>query len=188
MKRKLTMVAVLAICLSLLTYGTVAFFTAEDQAHNVITTGSIDIQLDEWADADKTVPFPEDGVSNVMPGAEVTKIVEVTNKGENAAWIRVNVDKAIELAEGVEGKVDLDLVGLDVNEEHWTLGEDGFYYYKEALEPGKTTEPLFTAVSFDKDMDNLYQNATVQVDVKAYATQVANNGSSALDATGWPAE
>lgn len=188
MKRKLTILAVFAICLSLLAYGTIAYFTAEDQAHNVITTGNIEIELKEWADAEKTTPFPENGIDDVMPGAEVTKIVEVTNTGENAAWIRVRVNKAMELEEGVTDEPDMDLIGLDINEEKWTLGEDGMYYYKEALEPGETTEPLFTQVAFDESMGNIYQNATLEIDVKAYATQVANNGTSALDATGWPAE
>ncbi len=187
MKRKALTAAVITIFLSLLTYGTIAYFTAEDLAHNVITTGSIDIELYEWADGEKTEPFPEDGISGAMPDTEVTKIVEVKNTGNNAAYVRVKVAKSIELAVGGSGDVNPDLVGLNINSTYWTY-QGGYYYYNEPLEPGDTTaEPLFTSVSFDKSMGNLYQSASVNIDVLAFATQVANNGSSALTANGWPA-
>ena len=35
-------------------------------------------------------------------------------------------------------------------------------------------------------MDNDYQSCKAYIDVKADAVQVANNGTSALTATGWP--
>ena len=185
MKRKLFTGAVIAICLSLIAYGTLAYFTAEDTARNVITSGGIEIQLREWADKEKTTPFPEDEVSGVMPGSEVSKIVEVKNIGESDAYIRVSVEKALALAEGREGGVDLSLVTLDFNTEAWTEA-DGYYYYNSPLKPNETTAPLFTAVSFSADMGNLYQNSSLTVNVTAEATQVANNGASALTANGWP--
>ena len=186
MKRRLFAGAVIAICLSMLAYGTLAYFRAENTAHNVITSGDIDIVLQEWADTDKTIPFPEEGVSGVMPGTEVTKIVEVKNTGGNAAWIRVSVEKAITLAEGMEGDVDLGLMTMDFDDTYWTEGGDGYYYYNQPLQPGEVTKPLFAAVSFDASMPNLYQNSTATVNVTAYAVQWANNGSTVLEAAGWP--
>lgn len=186
MKRKLLAVAVTVICLSMMAYGTLAYFRAEDTAHNVITSGEIDIELQEWADAEKTTPFPEDEVSGVMPGTEVTKIVEVKNTGANDAYIRVKVEKEFVLSEGVEGETDSGLMKIDFDETYWMLGEDGYYYYKTALEPGAVTEPLFASVNFDTAMGNIYQNSTAKVDVTAYAVQVANNGDSVMDAKGWP--
>lgn len=190
MKRKITVAALLVICLSLLTYGTIAFFTAKDTAHNVIESGNLAIDLLEWADEEKTVPFPEEGISDVMPGSEITKIAEVKNTGSSAAYIRVKVEKAITLAAGVEGEPDPGMLKIEVDTNYWTLRDpdDGYYYYKEPLAPGATTEPLFASVEFDKDMDNIYQNCTATVDVKAYAVQVANNGTDVFDATGWPTE
>ena len=76
-------------------YQTLAFFTAEDTAHNVITSGGVDIDLLEWADEEKTVPFPQEGAAGVTPGSEVTKIVEVKNTGASDAYIRVKVEKEI---------------------------------------------------------------------------------------------
>lgn len=186
MKKKMFTMAVVAICLSLLGYGTLAYFTAEDTAHNVITSGQIKVELLELADEAKKEPFPEDGVSGVMPGTGVTKIVEVKNIGSHPAYIRVMVDKAIILPEGVDGEPDPGLMLLDFDDTCWTLGEDGFYYYNEALDPGEVTKPLFASVRFAVDMGNIYQNSTATVDVFVYAVQTANNGDTVFDAAGWP--
>lgn len=183
MKRRIFITAVIVICLSLLAYGTLAYFTAEDIAHNVITSGAIHIKLLEWKDEAKTTPFPEEGIHGVMPGTDITKIVEVKNTGSNSAWIRVKVEKEIVLTDGSEP--DLGLMTLDFDETSWEY-KDGYYYYNEALEPGEVTAPLFATVSFDADMGNAYQNSTASVKVTAYATQVANNGNSAVEAAGWP--
>ena len=116
---------------------------------------------------------------------EVSKIVQVKNVGGQAAWIRVSADKAIQLAGGVEGEVDLSLISYDLNTEFWAE-KDGFYYYNTILQPNEVTEPLFTKVIFSATMSNMYQNSKAVIDVTAQATQVANNGTCALDAAGWP--
>ena len=41
MKRKILILSVLAICIATFAAGTIAFFTAEGKAHNVITTGGV---------------------------------------------------------------------------------------------------------------------------------------------------
>ncbi len=188
MKRKILAAAMIVICLSLLAYGTMAYFSSEDTAHNVITSGGVNIDLQEWADKEKTVPFPEDGVTGVMPGTDVTKIVEVKNTGSSDAYVRVKVAKDIILQDEAEGQPDLGLMKIDFDQTYWTHGSDGYYYYKTALQPGAVTEPLFASVSFDISMDNKYQNSTAKVDVTVYAVQTANNGSSAFEAKGWPEE
>lgn len=185
MKEKLSVVAILAIFLAILAAGTWAYFTASEQVHNVITTGSVDITLHEWADEDKTEPFED--LTGIMPGRQVTKIPEVENSGENPVFVRVKLTKAIIKAEGaVEGETELDKVHLDINTTDWAE-QDGFYYYKKVLQPGKTTEPLFTTVTFDTEMGNQYQGSTVTVDIEAQAVQFANNGTDPLTAKGWPA-
>ncbi len=184
MKRKLLILSVCVILLAVVSAGTLAYFTAEDTAHNVITTGGVKIALHEWADAEKTQKFED--VDGIVPGSAVTKIAEVENTGSASAWIRVSVEKAITL--GGEETPDLDLVVLDLNTEAWTLGDDGYLYYNLPLESGKVTEPIFTTVSFDETMGNEYQNATATVTVVVQAVQCANNGETVFDAQGWPAE
>ena len=184
MKKKTVTLALIAALLAICAIGTTAFFTDRGKATNVITTGGVKIDLLETAVKDgELAPFED--VEGVMPGMEVSKIVEVKNIGESDAYIRVSVEKAIALAENREGEVDLSLVKLDINTADWTE-QDGYYYYNSALKPGETTKPLFTVVTFDEAMGNLYQQSTATVTVNAEATQVANNGTDALTAAGWP--
>ena len=182
MKRKLLILSVLAICIATLTTGTLAFFTSEGRAHNVITTGGVEIAVREWADQGKEKPFRN--LEGIMPSMTVTKIAEIKNTGASDAWIRVKVEKNIQL-QG-KGTPDTDLVELNLNQNDWELGQDGYYYYNQALEPGEVTKPIFTAVTFNANMGNEYQNATASVDVSAQAVQTANNGASAMTANGWP--
>ena len=181
MKRKLLILSVLVICIATLAAGTLAYFTSEGTAHNVITTGGVEIAVQEWADVEKTKPFED--MTGVMPGMTVTKIAEIKNTGASDAWVRVKVEKNIKL-QG-EGTPDTGLVELTLNTTDWTE-KDGYFYYTKALKPGEVTAPIFTAVTFKADMGNEYQNATATVDVLAQAVQTANNGATVMDAQGWP--
>lgn len=181
MKLKALVLALLLAALGTVSAGTLAYFTAEEAAHNVITSGGVDIDLIERID--ETTPWPEEGVSGVMPGEDIAKIVTVKNTGASAAWIRVKVDVSITKADGTEG--DTDLIEIDYDKENWTE-KDGYWYYNKATAPGEETEELFTKVTFKPTMDNPYQNCTAFVDVSAQAVQVANNGETVMEAAGWP--
>lgn len=182
MKRKLLILSVLAICIATFAAGTLAYFTAEGTAHNVITTGSVKIELQEWADKEKKTPFED--MTGVMPGMPVTKIAEVKNTGASDAWVRVKVEKNIKLAVETD-TFDESLVELELNTKDWTE-KDGYYYYNKVLKPGEVTVPILTAVTFQSAMGNAYQNATVSVDVSAQAVQTAHNGETVMEAAGWP--
>ena len=190
MKRKLLLLSVMVICIAIAAVGTLAFFNSDAIAHNVITTGGVNIELHEYADAEKT-PFPSEGLDGVMPGMTVTKIAEVENTGASAAWVRVKLTPAIELADNVTTSdgftVNTGLVKPEVNTADWTLGSDGYYYYHKALAAGETTTPVITSVTFDVAMGNEYQGAKATVDIVAEAVQKANNGDTVKDAKGWPA-
>ena len=181
MKKKLLILSLAAICLAITAIGTLAYLTSEGTAHNVITTGGVEIAVQEWADEDKQTPFED--LEGIMPGMTVTKIAEIKNTGASDAWVRVKVEKNIKL-QG-EGTSDTGLVELTLNTADWTE-KDGYYYYTKVLKPGEVTAPIFTAVTFKPDMGNEYQNATATVDVTAQAVQTANNGATVMDAQGWP--
>lgn len=194
MKKKRFSLA-LAICLLLIfaVSGTMAFFTKEETATNVVTTGKIDISLLE------IMVNPETGkeetvsggfsVSGVMPGQAVTKKVFVKNEQyAQDAWIRINITKAVTLRNGAEGKRDI--LEIEFNTADWTeREEDGiiWYYYNKPLGKDEQTTPLMEAVTFSAQAGNEYQNSQAEIFVYAQAVQVKNNGTTALDATGWPA-
>lgn len=183
MKRKLLILSLLVILAALTAAGTLAYYTDSARTHNVITSGKVNIALHEWADKERNTPFQDK--TGVMPGTKVTKIVEVENTGTGAAFVRLRVETEVLSAEGV--KMGPKHVSLDFNQTDW-IYQDGYYYYARSLQPGETTVPLFTAVTFAAEMDNTYQNATAHVNVSAYAVQSANNGDGPQAAKGWPSD
>lgn len=186
--KKIKFIAILLalICLFVVVVGSLAYFSTETRARNIITTGKVAIVLHEAADEQGT-PFTD--VTGVMPGATIPKIVTVENENDSSpVWVRVKVDKRITLAAGADGTADPSLVSLDIDTANWTE-HDGWYYYNTPLQPGQTTTPLFTQVSFATSMENFYQNSTAEVNVLAQAVQQPHNHESgpAYEAEGWPA-
>lgn len=180
-KKQIFSVAMVVLCLSICSAGTLAYFTDQTQAHNVITSGNIQIALIETQANGDTF----ENVVGVMPGAQVSKIVQVKNVGNNPAWVRVALEKEITKADNTAG--DASLLHIAFDDTNWTA-RDGYYYYNKALARNEITEPLFETVAFDALMGNEYQNSTAQVYVFAQATQTANNGETVLEANGWPAD
>ena len=182
MKKRMLTAALALCCLAVLATGTLAYFTAEETAQNVITMGSLKMELVELNEDGK----PWEDVENIVPGMEVTKKAYVENNGTVYFYTRVKITKSFVNEQGEKlPDLNTDLVELDLGED-WELDEDGFYYYEESVKPGEETEPLFTTVTFSTKMGNEYQNVKVIIDLDAQAVQSRNNGESALEATGWP--
>lgn len=188
MKRKLLLIAAILSMGSFAAYGTLAYFTTSENAKNVITAGTVKIQLHE-ENADGT-PFPEEAIRGVMPSQVVDKIVYAENTGESEAWVRIKVDKSL-IKDASPSEADRDgadsFISLDFNDTDWEE-KDGWYYYQSRLQPGERTEDLFTQVEFAGEMGNEYKNSTVYIDVVLQAVQCANNGETVLEAAGWPEE
>ena len=90
MKRKLVLTSAVVLILALLAAGTFAYFTKDARATNVITTGTIDITLnDEIRGGEKTGTGWK--LEGVMPGQAVEKTVSITNNGSAEAWLRVQL-------------------------------------------------------------------------------------------------
>lgn len=195
MKKKLTIISVLVICATIVTSGTLAYFTAEDRARNVITSGGVNIELVETTKkGDGTeVEFPKEGLTGIMPGTSASKIVSVKNIGDEA-WIRVKVDTTILDSQGNELPQtigDTSVVSYEVSSTDW-FSSNGYYYYKDSVQMNESTNILFDEVRFAKEMGNEYQNCRIEIDIDAQAVQTANNpipaGGDVSDIPGWPAE
>lgn len=175
MKRKLVLTSAVVLILALLAAGTFAYFTKDARATNVITTGTIDITLnDEIQGGEKT----DTGwtLSGVMPGQAVEKTVSITNNGSAEAWLRVQLAVRVTV-DGEEMPLtfgDGQSVLLFATGDRW-IAQDGYYYYRDATKSGDTTEQLFSSLQLNPLLPNAYQGCTVTVDVLAQAVQVKNN-------------
>ena len=174
MKKKVFAVSAILLCFAILAGGTAAYFTATDTAHNVITSGNVDIRVIEKQDVDGVlVDYPREPIDRVMPGSTISKIVTVENTGSGDAWIRVKVDKSITMKQPGD-KADPSLLTLDYNTADW-MEKDGWFYYRQPLAVGKTTTPLFRNVAVSTRMDNPYQGCAFDIDIHAQAVQSRNN-------------
>lgn len=193
MKKKVLLAALIVICVAIAASGTLAYFTAEDQAHNVITSSGVDIKIEEWQKTDNgLLPYPEGPIA-FMPGVSVSKIVDINNL-QAESYVRAKFELIIRDAEGTEMDLSEEeaalLIKIAVNEPDWVRkeGDTEWWYCSAALGTGDVSAPFITEVAFDgPNMTNEYQGCTVDVIVSAQAVQTANNGGSAVNAVGWPA-
>lgn len=191
MKKKVILICALVVSLACAVGGTMAYFVAKDTAHNVITSGKVGVTIVEQTKKPngELETFPEDGLTGIMPGMTVDKIVWIESEDKTAdCWIRAKIKVSIIGASGEvlpsEGVVECK--GMDAG---WEKGNDGYYYYKNPVAPGKPTAKLMQTVTFDAgNMTNEYQGCTANVVIHAQAVQTANNGTSYTEAKGWPAE
>ena len=176
MKKIITITVISAVCLILAVVGTFALITTEKSAVNIVTMGNVKIEA---------VQSGEPSNVKVVPAGSADWEVSLKNTGNQDAYVRVSFDKLINLASGVLGEPDVNIMQFDIDDDFWEY-KDGFYYYKEPLKAGESSKPLFTKMMFDKSAGNMYQQATANAKVNVYATQVKNNGASATEALGWP--
>lgn len=188
MKRKLLVLGAIMICLSIISVGTLTYFTAEERTHNKITMGGIDIAIvetyDDWVQDENDPNLYK--INNAEPGQRWEKAVAVKNIGENNVWVRAQISLSITLADGVT-KGDARYINLVTDNTKWSYdSNDGLYYYTEILSPGETTENILNLIELDGTMGNEYMNCTIEIVTNAYAVQSDNNGVTWVDATGWP--
>ena len=188
MKKKILYFAAIVICISIITGGTLAHYTTEDTARNVITSGGVSVKIVEQRLVDGELkPYPNERIK-MMPSSEVSKIVTVKNL-EKDAWVRLSY--TVTVYDAADNQMDItaeelkSVILIEPDDEKWTE-KDGWWYYDSALESGESSTPLFESVTFSgPNMGNKYQGSTVLIDVIAEAVQKANNGDAVEEALGW---
>lgn len=185
LKLRLTAIALIALIITLLTQGSLAYYTTVGKATNVVTSGNIQFIIHEKTDSGED--FPVDGVY-VIPGDVVSKRVTVESDCEHPFYLRVKIVYGIN---SVELPAD-DCFKLNINEEYWQLHTDGWYYYKGVVEPGQTTPYVFSHVEIvGSQVSTEYIGKTLTLSVVAHAVQSENNpveGTDTFNAFGWPAD
>lgn len=175
-KRRIMLVSVVALIMAILAAMTLAYFTTTAKTENVITASNVRLTLNDSGNAGQTI--------QIMPGDTVEKTVSVKNLGDMPFYVRVRLEVSV----SNENLPAADCLSMNINTADWTY-KDGYYYYKQAVQPGTQTIPLFTKVSVDGGkVDNRYLAETFTLATHAYGVQSAHNTDSALTAAGWPSE
>jgi len=183
-KRKIAVIALVAMLMTLYTQGTLAYESVIGTATNVVTTGRISFAIHETTD--KGTAFPEGGVW-VEPGDVVSKRVSIENICTHPFYLRVKMNYGVD-----DEKLSAsDCFSVNVDESMWQL-VDGWYYYKGIVKPGQTTPYMFTEVEVLEGKVNWrYTGRTLTMTVVAQAVQSENNpvsGTDTFKALGWPQE
>lgn len=194
MKKKLIAAALLLMVAACTMGGTWAYYVRSATAHNVITTSSVGISVEEWQDLDgQLTAYPDEPIP-VMPGTRVSKIAAIRNERAES-FVRACIEVAVTDRHGntmvLSGGERDAILRLGINSEYWKRkhGDEKWWYYSLPLEQGEVTQPLLTDVEFDgPGMTNAYRNSTIRIHIAGQAVQTANNSASALTASGWPAE
>ncbi len=183
-KLKCAVIALIAIVLTVLTQGTLAFYSTVGTATNVVTSGSIRFIIHERTDAG--TEFPKEGVY-ITPGDVVSKQVSIESDCDHPFYLRLKVVYGVDSQELSAA----DCFKLNISPEHWDL-QDGWYYYKGIVEPLATTPNVFSHVEIvGSKVDNRYIGKTLTLSVVAQAVQSENNpveDGAVHTAFGWPAE
>lgn len=185
-KRKILALAIIAFLGALIVGGTSAYFTATSRTHNIITTSGVAIELiedtDELGADGRPIPFTD--IEGVMPGDKISKIPKIKNIDNSDVFVRIKLTASAKLSSGESRDISPDFFEFDLNRS-WTK-VDGYYYYLRILSSGETTMPLFTSVTIPEKVSSEYQYVSFTLSIQGEAVQVANNGTSVLEAQGWP--
>ena len=181
-KAKLLLIALVAILLTVLTQPSLAYYTIVGTATNVVTSGNIQLKIHEKT-ADGS-DFPAQGVY-IIPGDIVSKQVSVENICTHPFYLRVMLISGSD-NEALSAE---ECLKMDINTIHWTA-KDGFYYYNRILQPGETTEVLFSQVEIvGSKVDQTHIGSTLSLTIKAFAVQSENNPAEfPWDAAGWTSD
>ena len=187
-KKKLTAgVAALILCITGVTYGTLAYFTDKDTRANVITIGHVTGTLTETDEHMRDDNTTGKDYTNVKPGDVLDKDPTVTlDKESEDAYVRVSINYeglTKEQALAIENNLDISA--------GWTKSEDGYYYYNEILS-NKTgainSSKVFSKVTIPTEWGNEIAGITFNINVKEEFIQSDNFTPVTYEAgniTGW---
>ena len=165
--------------------GSLAWFTSSDSVTNPFSTASTDNPSDPNSGIKINEKFNKEEADNTLPGDNVTKQVNVSNKATYDQLIRVKIKKVWKDAKGEE-KSDLDTKNINLNfeknltdsnkpeEGKWIEGSDGYYYYNGIVNPDGQTANLLESVTLSKDTTNEFKGLKFDVVVDSEGVQAAN--------------
>lgn len=160
---KITVFTTSLILIGMITMGsTYAFYHQETELTNTFTVGEITTKIIE--------KFDKDG--NKAPRVENTDVTDCI--------VRMRYDISPNNAPITIGEIN----------EKWEYYNDGFYYYKDVLKAGKTTEPLFenytitNASQYVKDYGSNFQIILYQEAVQAEMVDDDGTTIKAFDGSG----
>lgn len=207
MKRKTLIVALVVCLVAIMAFGTLAYFSANDDITNKFMVADSENITDEddlfSVKVEETLPGgqkTEDGITydDIQPGDVLSKDPTITNTGEYSQYIRVHVTvtNASKWMAACEKHSISDLTTIfgDYVAANWTRVADPVfdeandtltytYYYNDVLDKDESVT-LFKTVTIPSSFDvaDMVALKSFQLIVSAEAIQSANTGANAVEA------
>jgi len=188
-KRSVIVTLLIIVIVLLSAAWVVAYITRSTIAKNVITFGSIKMELIETTlnENNQEIEVEDNEILDITHKPELSRIVKIKNLGEHDFFARVSLHLVGTDANNQE--IDATrYVSYNVNTQDW-IYKDGWYYYKKIVKQNEITSNLITQVNFDvNNITSNYPNGKFKLDIKAEAVQAENNAENVLDVLGWPSK
>ena len=160
MKKKRLLIFFSSLSILMCGSGATILAMTETSVTNYLSTGIVDIELEEYQIQDGKEEAYED-VKDILPGQVISKIPRIRNDG-NDCYIRVKLD-----LEGTEESIEAQEIG-----EKWKEGKDGYLYYTDILKTGDETD-LFQSIKIPEDFAQEEESA-FQLEIHAEGIQSQN--------------
>lgn len=180
-KKRAILFSAFALIAVILIGTTLAYFTDTDAKQNVFSIGKVSGTLTEDKSKDGTART--DGgrdYDNIKPGSVLSKIPVVNVDSTSLpAYVRVKIsyDDSLTAAQITALEALLDI------QSGWTHSSDGYYYYNSIVQPGSSTEPVFTKVTIPAEWGNEIAGKTFSMTLSADLIQ-SDNFTPQKDASG----
>lgn len=210
LKKKVLAIALVISVIAILSMGTLAWFSSQDEVTNkfMMTDSetdpdkifSVDIwenEVDPDGNVDPDSKVDENTYDDIAPGDELPKNPTVENTGLYAQWIRVNVTltNADAWIAALGNNYDLGTIFGGHEETVWTRYEEAAYdvnantltmtyYLNDKLDAGETAV-LFETVNIPETLtqqDMVFVGGEFELNIVAQALQHANTGNNCYDA------
>ena len=174
-KRKGKGILACGLMAGLLWAGTLRVFAGEMiPSDSAVDKGKVKIVLKEFRLSDG-MEVPWAGVPVVLPGAEISKIPRIYNDGADC---RVRVKLTFR---GLDTLPADCFYGMD---SRWEKASDGYYYYKEVLKTGESTD-VFQGLAIPEDLSPTEAGKTFWLDIDVEAAGCGNSDSGDPEDTRW---
>ncbi len=140
LKNKIFWLAMIAVVLvgSVSVQSAMAYFTTYVKAE-----GGYEITLGDETEIEEDVK-------------DMTKSISIKNTGETDCYVRVKVFCGSQLNISYSGAVD------GSGNQYWTLDDDGYWYYKDILKVGESSEVLNAKIELPEDYKDTFNVIVVQ--------------------------
>lgn len=189
-KRKITILIAFAAVLVILGITcSLAFYMVSTDTRNIITFGNLDLKINETEldSAGNEIPFDAEEKVKLNKENKLSRIIRFENICDEPMYVRAylslaGVDMNGRSLDGIN-----EVTAYTLNENDW-IYKDGWYYYKEILEPKCKSTALITGIEFDiNQISSRYNGGDFYLDVYVQGVQSKNNEhEDILSVNGWP--